>query len=59
MSLRVLDDFIDDCLLGGDDICKMEIYRSRKYESRINPIAAKLIASNQNIDSKKGLLFND
>ena len=43
MSSRVLDDFIDDCFLSGDDICKFEIYRSRKYESRVNPIASQLI----------------
>ena len=45
MPSRVLDDFIDDCFLSGDDICKFEIYRSRKYENRNNPIASKLIAS--------------
>ena len=44
MASRVLDDFIDDCFLNGDDICKFEIYRSRKYENRVNPIAAELIA---------------
>ena len=47
MPSRVLDDFIDDCFLIGDDICKFEIYRSRKYENRVNPIASQLIASNQ------------
>ena len=49
MPSRVLDDFIDDCFLSSDDICKFEIYRSRKYENRVNPIASKLIVSNQNI----------
>ena len=44
MPSRVLDDFIDDCFLSGDDICKFEIYRSRKYENRVNPIASQLIA---------------
>ena len=43
MPSRVLDDFIDDCFLSGDDICKFEIYRSRKYENRVNPIASQLI----------------
>ncbi len=47
MLSRVLDDFIDDCFLMGDDICKFEIYRSRKYENRVNPIASQLIASKQ------------
>ncbi len=47
MPSRVLDDFIDDCFLSGDDICKFEIYRSRKYENRVNPIASQLIATNQ------------
>ena len=45
MPSRVLDDFIDDCFLSGDDICKFQIYRSRKYENRVNPIASQLIAS--------------
>ena len=44
MISRVLDDFIDDCFICGDDICKFEIYRSRKYENRVNPIASKLIS---------------
>ena len=44
MKSRVLDDFIDDCFIDGDDICKFEIYRSRKYENKVNPIASKLIA---------------
>tara|TARA_Y100001968_G_scaffold5292_1_gene4678 strand:+ start:5827 stop:6006 length:180 start_codon:yes stop_codon:yes gene_type:complete len=50
MPSRVLDDFIDDCFLGGDEICKFEIYRSRKYENRVNPIASQLIASRKNMD---------
>ncbi len=53
MRSRALDDFIDDCFLGGDDICKFQIYRSRKYENRINPIASQLIASKQNIGLEK------
>tara|TARA_Y100001968_G_C18739180_1_gene428120 strand:+ start:222 stop:401 length:180 start_codon:yes stop_codon:yes gene_type:complete len=53
MPSRVLDDFIDDCFLNGDEICQFEIYRSRKYENRINPIASQLIASKQNMDSVK------
>ena len=52
MTSRVLDDFIDDCFLSGDDICKFHIYRSRKYENRVNPIASQLIASKQ----KNGLI---
>ena len=50
MTSQVLDDFIDDCFLSGDDICKFQIYRSRKYENRVNPIASQLIASKQKID---------
>ena len=53
MPSRVLDDFIDDCFLGGDDICKFEIYRSRKYENRVNPIASQLIAFKKEIDLTK------
>ncbi len=50
MPSRVLDDFIDDCFLDGDEICKFEIYKSRKYENRINTIASKLIASTKKIE---------
>ena len=53
MPSRVLDDFIDDCFLSGDDICQFEIYRSRKYENRVNPIASKLIASKLMTDLEK------
>ena len=53
MVSRVLDDFIDDCFLSDDEICKFHIYRSRKYETRVNPIASQLIASKQNIGLKK------
>ena len=53
MPSQVLDDFIDDCFLSGDEICKFQIYRSRKYENRINPIASELIASKQQIDLNK------
>jgi len=53
MPSQVLDDFIDDCFLSGDEICKFQIYRSRKYENRINPIASELIASKQKIDLNK------
>ena len=49
MRTHALDDFIDDCFLSGDDICKFQIYRSRKYENRVNPIASQLIASKQKI----------
>ena len=47
MPSQVLDDFIDDCFLSGDDICKFQIYRSRKYENRVKPIASQLIESKQ------------
>ena len=53
MYSRVLDDFIDDCFLSGDDICKFKLYRSRKYETRVNPIASQLIASKQNTNLNK------
>ena len=53
MTSRILDDFIDDCFLSGDDICKFEIYRSRKYENRVNPIASQLIAFKKEIDLTK------
>tara|TARA_B100001250_G_scaffold371060_1_gene355627 strand:- start:223 stop:402 length:180 start_codon:yes stop_codon:yes gene_type:complete len=53
MPSRVLDDFIDDCFLSGDSICKFQIYRSRKYENRINPIASQLIASKEKIGLDK------
>ena len=53
MPSQVLDDFIDDCFLRGDDICKFEIYRSRKYEMRVNPIASELIAFKKNSDLNK------
>ena len=48
MLSKVLDDFIDDCFLSGDDICKFEIYRSRKYENKLNPIASQIISSMKN-----------
>ena len=51
MPSRVLDDFIDDCFLSGDDICKFKTYRSRKYENRVNPIASLLIETKQKSDS--------
>ena len=53
MPSRVLDDFIDDCFLSGDEICKFQIYRSRKYENKVNPIASQLIASKQKIGLDK------
>tara|TARA_Y100001968_G_scaffold180333_1_gene165189 strand:- start:2223 stop:2402 length:180 start_codon:yes stop_codon:yes gene_type:complete len=52
MPSQVLDDFIDDCFLSGDDICKFQIYRSRKYENKVNPIASQIISSKQ----KDGLI---
>ncbi len=59
MPSQVLDDFIDDCFLSGDDICRFEIYRSRKYENKLNPIASKIIASNQKQDLKKPIFVSD
>ena len=50
MPSRVLDDFIDDCFLSRDDVCKFDIYRSRKYENIENPIASKLIESQKKKD---------
>ena len=58
MPSLVLDDFIDDCFLSGDDICKFEIYRSRKYENRVNSIASQLIASSQKNDLTKTRVNN-
>ncbi len=55
MTSKVLDDFIDDCFLSGDDICKFEIYRSRKYETRVNPIASQLINFKIENDFKESL----
>ena len=55
MPSRVLDDFIDDCFLSRDDICKFEIYRSRKYENRVNPIASQIIDSKEKTDLLKKL----
>ena len=55
MPSRVLDDFIDDCFFSGDDICKFEIYRSRKYENRVNPIASQLIAFMKKTELNKNL----
>ena len=59
MPSQVLDDFIDDCFLSGDDICRFEIYRSRKYENKVNPIASKIIASNQKQDLNKPIFVSD
>tara|TARA_B100000965_G_C19112377_1_gene549641 strand:+ start:219 stop:398 length:180 start_codon:yes stop_codon:yes gene_type:complete len=59
MPSRVLDDFIDDCFLSGDEICKFEIYRSRKYESRVNPIASTIIASRERDNLIRNLLSTD
>ena len=59
MPSRVLDDFIDDCFLSGDDICKFETYKTRKYENRVNPIASQLIAPKQMIDLNKIIVNSD
>ena len=56
MPSQVLDDFIDDCFLSGDDICKFQIYRSRKYENRVNPIASQLIASKHQVGLSKSTI---
>ncbi len=56
MPLRALDDFIDDCFLSDDDICKFHIYRSRKYENRVNSIASQLIDSHQSTSLFKNKL---
>ena len=53
MQSQVLDDFIDDCFLSGDKICTFEIYKSRKYEKRVNPIASELIKSTFEQDKKR------
>ena len=53
MVSQVLDDFIDDCFFSGDDICKFEIYRSRKYENRVNSFASQLIEFKEKRDLKK------
>ena len=52
MPSQVLDDFIDDCFINGDEICKFEIYKSRKYENRVNSFVSQLIAFKKNPDSQ-------
>ncbi len=52
MQSKVLDDFIDDCFLSGDKIYTFEIYKSRKYEKRVNPFASELIESTFEQDEK-------
>ncbi len=59
MPSKVLDDFIDDCFISGDDICKFEIYRSRKYENRVNPIASQLIAFRSKARSEQNIVNSD
>ena len=59
MTSEAFDDFIDDCFLSGDDICKFQIYRSRKYENRINPIASQLIANKQKSSLSKTAIKSD
>ena len=56
MASKVLDDFIDDCFVKGDDICKFEIYRTRKYERKVNPIASQLITSKKKVDLNQSQL---
>tara|TARA_Y100001968_G_C19453982_1_gene770857 strand:+ start:9933 stop:10085 length:153 start_codon:yes stop_codon:yes gene_type:complete len=38
MSTKAFDDFVDDCFVNGDEIC-----RARKYEERVNFMASQLI----------------
>ena len=59
MTSRVLDDFIDDCFLSRDEICKFEIYRSRKYENRVNEIASKIIASKEKTELNTTIVNSD
>ena len=44
MISQAFDDFIDDCFIARDEICKFQIYRSRKYEKKNNPIASQIIS---------------
>ncbi len=50
MSSQAFDDFIDDCFLSGNDICNFQIYQSRKYERRVNPIASQFISTAKKSD---------
>ena len=59
MRSRVLDDFIDDCFLSGDDICKFKIYRSRKYEKRVNSIASQIIAAEEKSNLNRITITSD
>ena len=45
MPLGVLEDFLDVLFLSLDDICKFDIYRSRKYENRVKHIVSHFIGS--------------
>tara|TARA_Y100001968_G_C18958016_1_gene526292 strand:+ start:403 stop:588 length:186 start_codon:yes stop_codon:yes gene_type:complete len=47
MPSPAFDDFIDDCFINDDHICRSEIYRTRKYEKRVNFVASELIAGIQ------------
>ncbi len=38
MTSKAMDDFIDDCFVSGDEIC-----RTTKYEDRVNNLASILI----------------
>lgn len=59
MASKALEDFIDDCFVKGDDICKFEIYRSRKYERKINPIASQIITSKKKVSLNHNKLQTD
>ena len=52
MTSDAFDDFIDDCFVSGDEICKFEIYKSRKYEKKNNLIASRIIIGIQEEDKK-------
>ena len=56
MISQAFDDFIDDCFISGDDVCKFEIYKTRRYEKKNNCIASDLIAG---INTEKGKLYKE
>ena len=52
MSKLAADDFINDCFIAGDEICRYEISSSNKYEIRVNSMATELIAFSKKSDQK-------
>ncbi len=40
----MLPSALDDCFLDVDEICRLEINRTRKYENKKNLIASELIS---------------